>query len=185
MIVSMGKRKAHYKNTNPMDPRVTPLNEWIPENRRFYADFCLWLKQGGYSASACNIYSVAIRFAIGYLNLPFNQIQFNHIEQVRNYLKSQALSPSTLAGYYKGLNKFVEYLNFPKQEPSVNWDGYLKGISPSLATPIQEYVIHCSRSWRKDNNIQLARNLLSRLSTFFRSTNVNRVQDITPKVWFS
>ena len=72
MTTSTGKRKAHFKNTNPTDPKVTPFSQWTPENRRFYADFCSWLKQGGYSASACNIYAVAVRFAIGYLNLPYN-----------------------------------------------------------------------------------------------------------------
>jgi site-specific recombinase XerD len=185
MTASTGKRKAHFKNTKPTDPRITPFSKWTPENRRFYADFCLWLKQGGYSASACNIYAVGVRFAIGYLNLPFNEIQPKHIDQVRDYLETRALSPSTLAGYFKGLNKLVEYLDFPKQETDVNWVGYLKHLSPSLVTSIRDYVTHCSRSWRKDNCIHLSRNLLSRLSTFCRSTQFNCAQEITPKVWFT
>jgi site-specific recombinase XerD len=185
MTASTGKRKVHFKNTKPTDPRITPFSEWTTENRRFYADFCLWLRQGGYSTSACNIYSVAVRFAIGYLNLPFNEIQPKHLEQIRSYLKTRAFSPSTLTGYYKGLSKLGEYLNFSKPESSVDWEGYLKGISASLATSIQEYVTHCSRSWRKDNHLQLTRTLLSRLSTFCRSTQVNCAQEITPKVWFA
>jgi hypothetical protein len=165
MTTSTGKRKAYFKNTKSTDPRVTPFGRWTLENRRFYADFCLWLKQDGYSASACNIYFVGVRFAIGSLNIPCNQIQPEHIEQVSNYLKSRPLSPSTLAGYFKGLNKLVEYLDFPKPQIDVNWNGYLTGISPSLSTDIRGYVTHCSRGWRKDNHIQLTRNLLSRLST--------------------
>lgn len=185
MTASRGKRKAHFKNTKPTDPTVIPFDQWTLENRRFYADFCLWLKQGGYSASSCDIYSVAARFALGFLNLPSDQIQPKHIEQVRGYLKSRALSPSTLACYSKGLNKLVEYLNFQKPEKGVNWEDYLKGISPSLAIYIREYVTHCSRSWRKDNSVQLTRNLLSRLSTFFWAIHVDCHQDITPKTWFA
>jgi site-specific recombinase XerD len=185
MTASTGKRKAHFKNSNPTDPKIIPFKQWTPENRYFYADFCLWLKQGRYSASACNTYSVAVRFAIGYLNLPFNQIQLEHIEQVRNYLKIRPLSPSTLAGYFKGLNKLVEYLNIPRPEADANWVGYLNGISPSLTKSLRGYVMHCSRSWRKDSHIQLARNLLSRLSTFCRSTQINCIEAITPKVWLA
>jgi integrase/recombinase XerD len=185
MTASTGKRKAHFNNTNPIDPSVTPFSKWTPENRRFYADFCFWLKQGGYSASTCNIYAVAVRFALGYLNRPCNEIQPKHIEQVRSYLKRQGLSLSTLAGYFKGLNKLVEHLDLPKPEPGVNWDGYFKGISPSLTKHVQGYITHCSRSWRKGNHIQLARNLLSRLSTFCRSMHVNCPQEIAPKLWFT
>ena len=185
MTTSTSKRKAHFKCTKPTDPVVMPFNEWSPENRRFHADFCLWLKEGEYSSSTRNIYSVATRFALGYLNLPIEQIQPEHIQQVRVYLETRTLSLSTLVGYRKGLNKLAEYLHLFKPEIDVNWGGYLKGLPPLLADSIRRYVTHCARSWQKDNHIQLTRNLLSRLSTFSRSTHITYLQEITPKIWFA
>jgi len=185
MIASKGKRKTHFKFTKPTDPAVKPIGEWLPENRRFYADFCSWLRQGGYSPSARNIYSVATRFALGYLNLPVERIQSNDIERVRVHLATSTLSPSTLAGYHKGLNKLAEYLEFPRPESNVNWDGYLKDFPPALAHAIHAYAAHCARSWSTDNYIQLARNLLSRLSTFSRSMHLTCVAEITPRIWFT
>ena len=184
MTTSTGKRKAHFKCTKPTDLAIRPFGEWLPENRRFHADFCLWLQQGGYGPSARNIYSVSARFALGYLNLPVEQIQPAHIQKVRIYLESRALSPSTRTGYQKGLNKLAEYLHFSKPEIDVNWDGYLKSLPPALADSIRRYVTHCARSWRKDNFIQLTRNLLSSLATFSRSAHLTCVQEITPKTWF-
>jgi len=40
MTLSTGRRKTHFKNTQPTDPMVKPFGEWLPENRRFHADFC-------------------------------------------------------------------------------------------------------------------------------------------------
>ncbi len=187
MTLSTGRRKAHFKNTHPTDLAVTPFGEWLPENRRIHADFCLWLRQGGYSPSACHIYSIAARFAFGYLNLPApaGKIQPEHIASVREYLATRELSPSTLAGYGKGLNKLLEFLRFPTPDDDVNWDGYLRDIPPNMAAAIRRYVTHCAHSWRKAVYFQRTRSLLSQLCAFSRSSHLTCIQDLTPKAWFA
>lgn len=42
--------------------------EWLPQNRGFYASFRRWLREGGYGDSALNLYGVAARLALGYLD---------------------------------------------------------------------------------------------------------------------
>jgi site-specific recombinase XerD len=71
------------------------------------------------------------------------------------------------------------------RQPDVNWEGYLRELSPELADAIYRYVIHCSRSWREENRTHLTRNLISELSVFFRSVKLTCVQGVTPKVWFA
>jgi integrase/recombinase XerD len=185
MTLSTGRRKAHFKNAQPTDPAIKSFDEWLPENRRIHADFCSWLQQGGYGSSARHIHAIAARFALGYLNLPIEQIQPVHLEHVRVYLATRVLSPSTLAGYRKGLNKLMEYLCFPKPDAAVNWGGYLENIPPDLADSIRGYVTQRARSWRKENRVKLTRNLLSQLCVFPRLAQLTCVQDITPKIWFA
>lgn len=71
---------------------------------------------------------------------------------------------------------------FPDRD--VNWNGYLKQVSPSMAKAIRRYVNYSARSWKQGSRIQLTRNLLSQLCGFFRSAQVDCVQEITPKIWF-
>lgn len=190
MTLSTGKRKTHFKNTRPTDPNIKPFGEWLPENRRFHADFCLWLKQGGYSSSALRTYSVGARLALGFLDKPMEKIDIeSDLQKVRDYLAARPLSPSTKAGYEKGLNKLMQYLrlqkNLPKPEKTVNWDGYFKGVPGWLTDHILAYVEHRSRNWNADNRIQLTRNLLAQLCGFARLTQPASLADITPKRWFA
>jgi integrase len=67
----------------------------------------------------------------------------------------------------------------------VNWNGYLRDLSPELADSIRGYVIHYSRTFREENRIQQTRSLLSGISTFSRSVHLTCVQGITPRVWFT
>jgi len=187
MTLSTGRRKAHFKNTQPIDPAVTPFGEWTPENRRIHADFCLWLQHGGYSSSACHIYSIAARFVLGYLHLPTpaGKIQPEHIASVREYLATRELSPSTLAGYGKGLNKLLDFLHFPKPDDDINWDGYFRDIPPDMATAIRGYVTHRAHSWRKAVRLIRTRSLLSQLCAITRSNHLTCIQNLTPKTWFA
>lgn len=185
MTLSTGRRKAHFKNTHPTDTVVTPFGEWLPENRRIHADFCFWLRQGGYSPSACHIYSIAARFAFGYLHLPAGKIQPEHIASVREYLATRELSPSTLAGYGKGLNKLLDFLHLPRPTDAVNWDGYFRGIPPDLADAIRGYVTQRAHSWRTAVRLQQTRSLLLQLCAFSRSNHLTCIQDLAPKAWFA
>lgn len=190
MTLSTGRRKTHFKNTQPTDPLVKPFGEWLPENRRFHADFCLWLRQGGYGASALRIYSVGARLALGFLDKPIEQIDLEHdFQKVRDYLAARSLSPSTRAGYEKGLKKLAQYLrlqqNIPEPEKTVNWQGYFRDIPGWLADFVRSYVEYRSRNWNADNRVQLTRNLLAQLCGFARMTHPANLPDITPKRWFT
>jgi site-specific recombinase XerD len=154
-------------------------------NRRVCADFCFWLQQGGYSPSARRLYSAAVRFALDHLDLPIEQIQPEHIAKVQDYLATRALAPSTRAGYRKGLNKFWEFLRFPKPDGDVNWAGYLKDMPPDLADSLRGYVTQRARSWRNADRLRRTRSLLSQLCAFSHSAHLTCVQDITPKTWFT
>ena len=106
MTLSTGLRRHHFKNTQPTDPNILPFGHWSPENRRFHADFCLWLRQGGYGDSAIRTYGVGVRLALGLLAKQVQQIDpGKDIPKVREYLETRPLSPSTRAGYIKGLNR--------------------------------------------------------------------------------
>jgi len=176
---------------------MTPNTDNHRLNRRVCADFCFWLQQGGYSPSARRLYSAAVRFALGFLDpsiaaerysgqrLPVKQFQPEHLIQVQGYLAICALAPSTRAGYRKGLNKFWEFLRFPKPDGDVNWDGYLKDMPPDLAASLRRYVTQRARSWRNADHLRRTRSLLSQLCAFFHSAHLTCVQDITSKTWFA
>jgi site-specific recombinase XerD len=63
---------------------------------------------------------------------------------------------------------------------SLDWE-----LPPELADSIHAYLTHCSLSWREEDRLHNARNLLSGLSVFFRSMKVTCAQSITPRVWFA
>lgn len=166
-------------------------------NRRVCADFCFWLQQGGYSPSARSLYSTAARFALDHLDpsiaaeqhsgqrLPIEQIQPEHIAKVQAYLATRALTPSTRAGYRKGLNKFWEFLRFAKPDDDVNWDHYLKDIPPNLADSLRRYVIQRACSRRNADCRRQTRSLLSQLCAFSHSAHLTYARDITPRTWFA
>ena len=108
---------------------------------------------------------------------------------MRDYLAARSLSPSTRAGYEKGLKKLAQYLRLQRNlsEPgkAVNWQGYFREIPDWLADFIRAYVEYRSRNWHADNRVQLTRNLLAQLCGFSRLTQPASLVDITPKRWFA
>jgi integrase/recombinase XerC len=70
-------------------------------------------------------------------------------------------------------------------QPDVNWNGYLRDLSPELADSIRGYVTHYSRTFWEENRIQQTRSLLSGVSTFSRSMQLTCAQSITPRTWFA
>ena len=164
---------------------MTPNMNNYTLNRRVYADFCFWLQQGGYSPSARRLYSAAVRFALDHLNLPIEQIQPEHIAKVQDYLAAYALASSTQAGYRKGLNKFWEFLHFPKPDEDVKWERYLKDMPSVLADSLRGYVTQRACSWRNEDRLGRTRSLLSQLCAFSHSAHLTCARDITPKIWFA
>jgi site-specific recombinase XerD len=164
---------------------MTPNTDNHRLNRRVCADFYFWLQQGGYSPSARRLYSAAVRFALGCLDPSSEQFQPQNIERVRNHLAACALTPSTRAGYRKGLKKFWEFLRFPKPDEDVHWNHYLKGIPPDLADSLHRYVTQRARSWRNSDRLKRTRSLLSQLCAFSRAAQLTCARDITPRTWFA
>ena len=164
---------------------MTPNTDNHRLNRRVCADFCFWLQQGGYSPSARRLCSAAARFALGCLDPSSEPIQPQHIERVRDHLATCGLTPSTRAGYRKGLNKFWEFLRLPQPDEDVNWGYYLNDIPPDLADSFRRYVTRRACSWRNAERLRRTRSLLSQLCAFSRSAHLTCVQDITPRTWFA
>ena len=73
MTISTGKRRAHFKATIPTDPNLKPIGHWSPENRVFLADFCAWLREGGYAQSSIHQYGVSARLTLAFLDRSWSQ----------------------------------------------------------------------------------------------------------------
>ena len=190
MTLSIGRRTAHFKCTQPTDARLKPIGDWLPENRSLLADFCVWLCAGGYGKSTIHLYGLSARLALAFLDQPGLQIDIQRdLERVRKYLATRPLSATTRTGYHKGLNKLAHYLRqrqgLPEPEKTVNWAGYLRELPDGLVTTVRVYVEHRSRAWQADNRVQLTRTLLARLGGFLRVSKSGSLLEITPKRWFA
>jgi len=133
MTLSTGQRRHHFKNTTPTDLAITPFASWPLPNRSFHIAFYRWLKAGGYSPSTLNIYSVASRLALGYLNKLYWSIDpEKDLALVVEYLEKRYDRLATRSGYSKGLKKLAEYLCLRKNKASrprmINWEYYLDGL---------------------------------------------------------
>lgn len=138
MTRNTGKRKHHYKDSYPKDPAIKSFGEWLPANQGFFKNFCTWLQDGGYSFSAVNIYGVAARLALGYLDKPYWTIDPDaDLERMSLHLETRLLTPGTRNDYRKGLLKLAEYLRLrcgrPPRERPINWAYYLHQSTPRLA----------------------------------------------------
>jgi integrase len=85
-------------------------------------------------------------------------------------------------------NNMRKYLPKPKQ---INWEGYLVGFPDWLADSLRTF---CSRTTRKETDVQRTRNILSQLVPFFRwvissktttECHCPQFSNITPKLWFT
>lgn len=93
MTRSTGQRKPHFKNVIPKDPAIQPFAAWMEGNRNFYAAFRGWLREGGYGYSSLNIYGVAARLALGYLNRPYWTLDpETDLDPVRDFIETHYAS---------------------------------------------------------------------------------------------
>jgi integrase len=67
---------------------------------------------------------------------------------------------------------------------NLDWDKYLRGITPDLGEWVRGYVLYRSRSWREEEFLHHTRSLLSGITLFFSSVPPSCLQGITPRVWF-
>jgi integrase/recombinase XerD len=185
--------KSLFRCTQPDQPVIKPIGAWLTANQGFYRKFRTWLREGGYGDSALNLYSVAARLALGLLDKPYWLIDAQtDLERMRAYITTSYDRPASRAAYFKGLNKFAEYLRLRNRQPSpqkpINWDYYCAGFPAWLFKDVQAYAAHCRRNWRAEQLDVATRQLLSRLTGPLRwlitHTQLATLEDLTPECWF-
>jgi len=188
-----GKRRPHFKDITPKDPAVRRLSEWLPVNLSFYLNFLAWLRDSHYSESARNLYGVAARQALGYLDKAYWTLDPEaDLERVWQLLQSRPLQPSTLADYHKGLVKFGEYLRLRLQRPprpkTIRWEYYLGSLPAGLEPAIRAYLHSRARAWLAERRHERTLDILSHLTGFLRWLSARNllqdIQDITPARWY-
>ncbi|TET53832.1 MAG: phage integrase family protein, partial [Anaerolineales bacterium] len=193
MTRSTGRRKHHFKNVQPRDPAVKPFGEWLGANRSFYANFRTWLRDGGYGDSVLNIYGTAARLALGWLDMPYWQIELqDDLDKVREYIGKRYKSRATRQSYLKGIAKLEEYLRFrchrPKPEKRVSWQTFVGPLPDWLAKDVRSYMSHRSRTWLPEAQYRAVSTLLSHLTLFLRwaagQAELSQLADLTPNLWF-
>jgi len=193
MTRSTGQRKFHLKDVRPADPAVKSIKRWLPANRGFYADFRRWLRDGGYSDSALNVYGVAVRLALGWLDQPYWLINPQQdLDRVRDYLATRSLSAATRSAYENGLEKLAEYLRYrchrPTPEKQINWNTYTGSLPDWLANDVRVYVTHRHRAWLPEQSYRSTNDLLSHLTHSLRwmvvRAPLTSISDLTPARWF-
>jgi site-specific recombinase XerD len=192
MTRSTGKRAFHFKNTLPKDPAIQPFGEWSQANRGFYDRFRRWLRQGGYGASALNIYSVAARMAIGLLKKPYWQIDpESDLALIKVHIRERFSSSTTRSGYEKGLRKFVEYLDrqHGREKPKeIHWETYIGPLSRQLQEDVREFIRWKQCFWKDEQRFERTLSVLSHLTLSLRWMAEHGLRDIaalTPQLWYA
>ncbi|MRR30322.1 site-specific integrase, partial [bacterium] len=187
-------RRPHYKDNLPHDPQVKRWSQWLPANHGFHENFRAWLKESSYSNSALNLYSVAARQAIGWLDMPYWQIDpETDLQKVWEHLQARPISGATKAGYHKGLLKLGEYLRLrchrPPRPKKVDWDFYLGVLPRWLAEGVRLYIAHRSRAWKLDRQHEATLSTLSHLTLSLRwiaaHCNLAEIACLTPDIWYA
>jgi hypothetical protein len=187
------KRVFHFKNNLPADPAVRRFGDWPHENRDFHQAFRQWLKDTGYGEAAIDLYSVASRQVIGFIDKPYWVIDPEaDIERAWQHLCTRPISPNTLADYHKGLRKLADYLRLrchqpPKAKP-IRWEYFTGALPEWLQADIRDYLHHCQRNWKPDHKAERFNDLLGHVTLPLRWMAIhhplNEIRDLTPQVWF-
>jgi integrase/recombinase XerD len=187
------KHKRHFPPVRFRGPVLKAYDDWFPANRSFYGSFRRWLRDGGYGDSALDIYGVAARLALGYLDKPYWLIEPDaDLHRVRDYVATHYDSPGTRRLYLQGIAKLGEYLRLrchrPAPQKRVNWSYYLGSLPNWLAHHVRTYVAHRSRSWLPENRYTATRNLVSHSTLFLRwaaaKATLTHLGDLTTALWF-
>jgi integrase len=162
-------------------------------NQNFYVQFRRWLRDGGYGDSALDLYSVAARLALGWLDKAYWLIDPEaDIVQVRQAIAERYERESTCQTYFKGLAKLAEYLRFrghqPPPEKPVNWDHFVGPLPDWLAARVREYVLHRRRGWLPEVCNRSTSTTLSHVTLSLRwmaaYAPLAGLEDLTPALWF-
>ncbi len=186
------ERDLHYTDRQHRDSAVKSIKKWSPANRGFYDHFRRWLREGGYSASALNIYGCAARLALGWLDKPYWEIEPRaDLDRVREYIRTHYASESTRHGYLKGLAKLAEFLRERQHRPRpsnvIRWETYVGPLPAWLTDDIRAYIVHRRRAWLPEVQYRRTGDTLSHLTLFLRwiapQTPLSGIADLTPALW--
>jgi hypothetical protein len=192
-VIRTHKRKVLFNNTLPKDPAIQSYNDWLPANRSMYGHFRIWLKDSSYSASAIAQYSVAARQAIGFLQIPYWQIDPEaDLQRFWAHLEQRGTSPASLGLYHKGVAKFSEFLCLregkkinPKE---INWDYFMNGLPDWLGQQVREFVQHCLHRLLPERRVECSSHWLCRVTAslryFHAQEPLTSLDQITPERWF-
>lgn len=170
-----------------------PIREWLPANWGAYDAFRRWLRQAGYSESAVNTDSCAVRLAISQLDKPYWQITEADLEAVRSIIAARFNSQATCRSYDKGLRKLAKWLRQrqgkPQPEKPVNWDYFLAGLPDKITGLVRGYLRCQQRNWPPEARRHLTGGSLSTLTRFLRwaagHTDLKTADDLTPDLWYA
>ncbi|MEW6405343.1 MAG: tyrosine-type recombinase/integrase, partial [Chloroflexota bacterium] len=195
MTRSTGKRRSHYKNILPKDPALQRFGEWPSDTVGFYHAFREWLRASGYGESALHIYGSATRTAISFLRKPYWSVDPEvDIERAKAYIAQRSdLRPSSRAEYFKGLNKFADYIRLrfhrPKPEKPIRWESNIGSLSPVLQNDVREFISICQLGWPSEKRPDCARDKLYTLARPLRwmaeHGTLREVGDLTPQAWYA
>lgn len=187
------KHRFAFKNVRPHHPGVKGLQAWPPANRGFYQDFRQWLRAGGYSEHTLHLYCSGVRFALGFLDKPYGQIDpAADLDRVRAHMETCAISATTRDAYHKGLAKLAQYLHARGRRPPApqppHWDYYLATLPAWLQSDVRDYLAHCRRGWLVERHDEMSRDLLSHLTLALRwlvtQVSLHDWRDVTPQRWY-
>jgi integrase len=190
----MKRRPFIHRPAFPLTPAFRPVDDWLPVNQGFYANFRNWLHQSGYGPSALNIYGLAARLLFSLHSKPYWQLDPDaDVQQVRDYVTAHYPSVGTRASYFKGLAKFEQYLrrrcHKPASERPINWEYYFRSLPPWMVAAVRIYLTHCRRSWPVERQRDLTAAWLSHLTTPLRGlqplVQMTNIGDLTPAAWFA
>jgi integrase/recombinase XerD len=187
------RRKAHFCDTLPKDPKIKRWSQWISENKGFYAQFLLWLRESGCGDSTLGIYGTAARQALGFWDKPYWVIDpETDIPVFREHLQTRNLSLVTLKAYQNGLEKWEEFwrlrLHKPPRPKRVNWEYYLDPLPAWLAQDVRGFITYHSRAWRPERRHETTLGFLSHLTVPLRwmaaHAQLADIGDLTPDRWY-
>ena len=155
--------------------------------------FRRWLCEGGYGASALDLYSVAARLALGWLDKAYWLIDPDaDLDRVRTghgrALRPRSDPPDVLQGPGQAGRVPAPRCHRPAPEKTVNWDYYLGPLPAWLAADVREYVAHRRRAWLPEVCYRSTNTLLSALTLSLRwmtaHVSLAGFEDLAPELWF-
>ena len=187
------EKNSQLTNGLTKDPAIRRFSECPHVNHNFYAEYRCWLKESRYSTPTINIYSVAARQVISFLDKPYWTFDPDEdINQVLSYFQNRPIANSTLKDYQKGVKKFQEYLYLRLRKPvpakQINWSYFINSFSKTLQEDIRAYLLHRQHNWKPEIRFERSCDVLSQLTYSLRwlhqFAGMVEFSELTPQMWY-